>query len=368
MVSSLSNDGEARTVPAERRRGRGAVSNHSGRYEKLNYLAFDDGWGSADAEVAPLRTEVLPDTSRGIIARNKSPDIPFEQSVNPYRGCEHGCFYCYARPTHAWLGLSPGLDFESRIFAKHDAAKLLRAEFAKKGYRPSPIALSGNTDPYQPVERRLKITRGILEVMRDCRHPVMIVTKSQMILRDIDILKDLAARDLVSVAISVTTLDRHLARKMEPRAATPTRRLDTLRILSEAGIPTTVMMAPVIPALNDHEIEAILESAANAGARKAGYVMLRLPLEIADLAAEWLEDTVPDRAQRVINLMREARGGKSYDSSFFSRQRGSGPYAELIKTRFEVAARRCGLNRPMPPLNRRDFRPPAPETGQLSLF
>ena len=355
-------------VPADARRGRGAVSNRSGRFERYSYRAFDDGWGRQDEDVPPLRTRVLADTSRTVIARNKSPDIGFDQSINPYRGCEHGCFYCYARPSHAWLGLSPGLDFESTIFAKHDAPSLLRAELAKKGYRPAVIALSGNTDPYQPVEKELRITRGILEVLLEARNPVAIITKSQMILRDIDILSEMAKLGLVRASLSITTLDRKLARRMEPRAATPTRRLDALHQLSGAGVPTSVLVAPVFPALNDHEIEDILKAAVGAGASRAGYVLARLPLEIADMAMEWLEENAPGRAKHVMNLIRESRGGKDYDSNFFDRQRGTGPYAELIKKRFQLAVRRFGLDKPVPALETRHFRRPAAQSGQLSLF
>jgi DNA repair photolyase len=355
-------------VPADVRRGRGAVSNRSGRFERFQYRAFDDGWGRQDEEAPPFRTKVLADTSRTVIARNKSPDIGFDQSINPYRGCEHGCFYCYARPSHAWLGLSPGLDFESTIFAKHDAPALLRAELSKKAYKPSVIALSGNTDPYQPVEKELRITRGILEVLLEARNPVAVITKSQMIVRDLDILAEMARLNLVRVALSVTTLDRKLARRMEPRAATPTRRLDTLRRLAEAGVPTSVMVAPVFPALNDHEIEDILKAAAGAGVSRAGYVLARLPLEIADMAVEWLEENAPGRAKHVLNLIREARGGRDYDSNFFERQRGTGPYAELIRKRFQLAVRRFGLDAPVPELATTHFQRPKAQSGQLSLF
>lgn len=355
-------------VPAAARRGRGAVSNRSGRFERLQYRAFDDGWGRQDEEAPPLRTRVLADTSRTVIARNKSPDISFDQSINPYRGCEHGCFYCYARPSHAWLGLSPGLDFESTIFAKHDAPTLLRAELSKASYKPSVISLSGNTDPYQPVEKELGITRGILEVLLEARNPVAIITKSQMIVRDLDILTEMARLNLVRVALSITTLDRKLARRMEPRAATPTRRLDTLHRLSAAGVPTSVLVAPVFPALNDHEIEDILKAAAGAGASRAGYVLARLPLEIADMAVEWLEENAPGRARHVMNLIRESRGGKAYDSDFHQRQRGTGPYAELIRKRFQLAVRRFGLDAPAPELTTEHFRKPQAQSGQLSLF
>ena len=295
------------------RKGRGAASNASGRFEAEQRVAFDDGWGSADFEPTPLNTTLSIDTTRTIIARNDSPDIGFDRSINPYRGCEHGCIYCYARPSHAYLGLSPGLDFESRLFYKPQAAALLAAELRKQGYTCRPIALGSNTDPYQPVERRLEITRSILEVLRDFRHPVTIVSKSALIQRDIDILKEMAKQKLAIVTISVTTLDRALARVMEPRAAAPDKRLEAIAALAEAGIPTGVLSAPMIPALNDSEMEAILERARAAGATAGGYTLLRLPLELKALFREWLETHFPDKAAHVLSLVAQAHGGRLYE-------------------------------------------------------
>ena len=296
------------------RKGRGAASNATGRFEAEQRIALDDGWGSADAEPLPFNTTVSINSTRTIIARNNSPDIGFDRSINPYRGCEHGCIYCYARPSHAYLGLSPGLDFESRLFYKPQAAALLAAELRKQGYTCRPIALGSNTDPYQPVERRLGITRSILEVLRDFRHPVTIVSKSALIQRDIDILKEMAKQKLAIVTISVTTLDRALARVMEPRAATPDERLEAIATLAEAGIPTGVLSAPMIPALNDSEMEAILERARAAGATAAGYTLLRLPLELKALFREWLETHFPDKAAHVLSLVAQAHGGRLYNS------------------------------------------------------
>src|SRR4051812_14863309 len=291
-------------VDHERRRGRGSQSNESGRYEPLARIAFDDGWRSLD-ELPPFRTQVTIDATRKIITRNDSPDISFDRSINPYRGCEHGCIYCFARPTHAYLGLSPGLDFESKLFVKPEAADLLEKELAAPSYEPKVIAIGTNTDPYQPIERRYKVMRQILEVLDKCSHPVGIVTKSALVLRDLDILARMAERKLVKVALSVTTLDPQLARIMEPRAATPMRRLETLRRLSQAGVPTTIMTAPIIPAINDMDIERILEAGKMAGVKEAGYVLLRLPLEVRDLFHEWVRTHFPDRADKVINIIRE---------------------------------------------------------------
>ncbi len=359
-------------LPDLPRKGRGAVSNPTGRYEPGRRVAEDDGWGAPDEDdLPPFRTTVAYDASRTIIARNQSPDIPFDQSINPYRGCEHGCVYCYARPTHAYLGLSPGLDFETKLFAKPDAPALLRQELAKPGYRPALIALGTNTDPYQPVERGLRITRGILEVLAECHHPVGIVTKSALIQRDIDILGPMAARGLAMAYVSVTTLDRDLARRMEPRAAAPTRRLETIRALAQAGIPTGVMTAPIIPALNDHEMERILEEAAGAGAAFAGYVLLRLPLEIKDLFSEWLQAHAPGKARHVLSLVRQTHGGALYDPAFGRRMKGEGPYAQLIAQRFKLACERLGFNRQRWRGDISQFRPPVPEPAdrrQLSLF
>jgi DNA repair photolyase len=373
-------------IPQRPKKGRGAVSNASGRYEPFTRVAIDDGWGEgwggADAgpggfgePAAPQGppTEVTWDATRSIIARNSSPDVPFDRSINPYRGCEHGCVYCFARPSHAWLGYSPGLDFETKILAKPEAGALLRKELARKSYKPAPIALGTNTDPYQPVERRLKITRGILEVLKETRHPFTIVTKSNLVLRDLDILAPMARENLVRVMISLTTLDRRLARTMEPRAAAPERRLEAIRTLNAAGVPTGVLTAPVIPAINDAELEALLDAAVRAGARHAGYVLLRLPLEIKDLFAEWLEAHFPDRKAKVLKLVRDTREGALYQSEFGLRQRGNGVYADLIASRFKQAERRLGLNRGVPPLDVAQFEPPraeakASDSRQLSLL
>lgn len=327
------------------RKGRGAASNRSGRYERHAREAFDDGWGTLDEEPAPLRTEVRPDASRTVITRNASPDLGFDRSINPYRGCEHGCVYCYARPSHAYLGLSPGQDFESRIFAKYDAASQLERELDRPGYECSVMALGTNTDPYQPTERRLAITRGILDVLDRRDHPVGIVTKSALVTRDIDILSRMARRRLAVVALSVTTLDRDLARTMEPRASTPRKRLEAMAALSRAGVPVTVMVAPVVPGLTDHEMESIMEAARAAGADRAGYVVLKLPLEVKDLFREWLAAHAPNRARRVLGLLRGMRGGKLYDARFGTRMTGEGPYAALLARRFALAARRLGLER-----------------------
>jgi DNA repair photolyase len=350
------------------RKGRGAVSNATNRYEALTREAADDGWGVLDQELPPLRTTVQVDTTRTIIARNNSPDIPFDQSINPYRGCEHGCVYCYARPTHAYLGLSPGQDFETRLFAKPDAANLLRAELAKPSYRCKVMALGTNTDPYQPIERTWRITRSILEVLSECAHPLGIVTKSALILRDRDILAPMAKRNLARAYVSVTTLERDLARRMEPRAATPELRLAAIRGLAEAGIPVGVMVAPIVPGLNDHEMESILEAARAAGARTAGYVLIRMPLEIKDLFREWLEVHARDRAKRVIALIRDCHDGKDYVPEFRRRQVGTGPFSALIARRFDLAVKRLGLNREGQKLDTTQFRRPTLETKQLSLL
>jgi DNA repair photolyase len=359
-------DGDV-AVEREHRRGRGAQSNGSGRYEPLARIAFDDGWQSFE-ELPPFKTTVTIDTTRRIITRNDSPDISFDRSINPYRGCEHGCIYCFARPTHAYLGLSPGLDFESKLFAKPDAAKLLERELSAPNYVPRTIAIGTNTDPYQPIEREHQIMRRILEVLDRFGHPVGIVTKSALILRDIDILSRMARRKLVKVALSVTTLDGKLARVMEPRAATPARRLEALRQLTAAGVPASVMVAPIIPALNDSEIERILDAAAAAGVREAGYVLLRLPLEVRDLFREWLMANFPDRCRHVFKLIRETRGGKDYDSSWGKRMTGGGPVAWMIGRRFELACEKLGLNKARTTLSVEHFSPPRPQSTQLSLF
>jgi DNA repair photolyase len=333
------------TADPRRLHGRGAVSNATGRYERYVRVVEDYGWAEPEGEDAlpPLKTEITIDATRTIITRNQSPDISFDRSINPYRGCEHGCIYCFARPTHAYLGMSPGADFESRLFVKPNAAELLAKELSAPGYTPKTIAIGTNTDPYQPIEKRLKIMRSVLEVLRDFRHPVGIVTKNALVARDIDILGPMAEMGLARVALSVTTLDRTLARQMEPRASTPTKRLDALRALSAAGIPTAVMFAPIIPALNDGEMENVLAAAKDAGAGAAGYVLLRLPLEIKDLFREWLEANRPDTAKHVISLIRQMRGGKDYDAEWTQRQRGTGPYAQMLAHRFRMAVRRLGL-------------------------
>ncbi|MCK9991524.1 MAG: hypothetical protein Dbin4_00044 [Alphaproteobacteria bacterium] len=360
-------DGAAIVHP-DARRGRGAVSNASGRYEPVQHVTLDDGWGMLDEAPPARKTSVMMDTTRTIIARNNSPDIPFDRSINAYRGCEHGCIYCFARPTHAFLGFSPGLDFESRLLAKPDAPALLEKELCNPNYRPQPIAMGTNTDVYQPVEKHYRITRGILEVLNRFNHPVSIVTKSALITRDIDILSDMASRGLAKVYVSVTTLDRGLARRMEPRAATPCRRLQTIHNLTEAGIPTGVMVAPIIPAINDMEIEAILEAAKKAGAQSAGFVMLRLPLEIKTLFREWLVNEFPDRADKVMSLVRDVRGGRDNDAAFHSRMRGQGPYADMIAARFQIAVRRIGFSMSVRKLDVTQFRVPPRPGDQMDLF
>jgi DNA repair photolyase len=357
-------------LPDRARKGRGSISNRVGRYEPETREAVDDGWrnGGEDDEPTPLRTSVTIDSTRSIIARNQSPDLGFDRSINPYRGCEHGCVYCFARPTHAYLGLSPGLDFESKLFAKPNAGSLLDDELRRRGYRPAVMALGTNTDPYQPVEREMGITRGVLETLEAFNHPVGIVTKSALVLRDLDILAPMAAKGLAQVHLSLTTLDRGLARRMEPRAATPARRLATIEALAKAGVPVGVLTAPMIPALNDMELERLLEAAAGAGATTAGYVLLRLPLEIKELFEEWLRTHVPERADRVLRLVRDTRDGKLYDATFGRRMRGQGPYAELLAKRFRLACQRLGLNRQRwrPELGL--FRPPPRIGDQLSLL
>ena len=355
------------TVDDDRRRGRGARSNHTGRFERTVAEEFDDGWetlGTLDAFAKEMRE----DSARTIITRNDSPDISFDRSINPYRGCEHGCIYCYARPSHCYLGHSAGLDFETKLYVKSNASALLEAELSAPSYRPQTIALGANTDPYQPIEREREVTRAILKVLAKTRHPVGIVTKNALVARDIDILAPMAAQGLAKVAISITTLDRHLARNMEPRASTPQKRLDAVRQLSDAGIPTSVMMAPIIPALNDHEIERVLEAAARAGAREAGYVMLRLPLEIKELFREWLSETYPDRAERILKLLRDMHGGADYVAAFGHRQRGAGPYAEQIALRFRLARKRLGLDNERLGLRTDLFERPFGRGQQLGLF
>ena len=349
-------------------RGRGAVSNAGGRFESRLREAFDDGWTGDDEAPKPLRTVIQPESARVIISRNDSPDVGFDRSINPYRGCEHGCIYCYARPAHAYMGLSPGLDFESHIFFKPEAGRLLEAELSRRGYVPGPIHIGGNTDPYQPQERTLRVTRQVLEVLSRFNHPFSIITKSALILRDIDLIGPMGAANLARVAVSVTTLDRSLARAMEPRAATPERRIGAIRGLAAAGCPVAVMFAPVIPGLNDHELEAVLERAAEAGATGAGYVVLRLPQEIKDLFREWLDAARPDRARRVMSLVRQMRGGQDYDAEWGKRMKGEGPIAEIIAARFKAARKRFGLDQERTPLDVSRFRVPPKAGDQMDLF
>lgn len=353
---------------AEAAKGRGARSNATGRFEPETVEAFDDGWTGEDAGAAPLRTTLTPEHARTIIAKNTSPDIGFDRSINPYKGCEHGCIYCYARPSHAFMGLSPGLDFESRLFFKPEAAGLLERELCKPRYVCKRIHIGGNTDPYQPVERDLGSTRSILEVLQRFRHPFSIITKSVLIGRDADILGPMGREGLASAMISITTLDRGLARAMEPRASTPAKRLEAISRLAEAGCPVGVGFAPVIPGLNDHELEAVLEAAAKAGATSAMYVTLRLPLEIKDLFREWLADARPERAARVMSLIRQTRGGRDYDPDWSQRMKGTGPVAELIATRFKAAVKRYGLDGPRRVLDETKFRVPAGARPQGDLF
>jgi len=352
---------------------RGARSFVQGRFESVARAPFDDGWTPEEPDRRELKTSVTIERARSIVSRNDSPDIGFSQSINPYRGCEHGCIYCYARPSHAYLELSPGLDFETKLFAKTNAAELLRQELSKKGYKPSPIALGANTDCYQPIERKHRITRQILEILSECEHPATIVTKSALIERDLDLLKNLAAKNLVKVFVSIGTLDRGLARKLEPRAASPQRRLAVLKKLSENKIPCGVMVAALIPALNDKTLEQVLEAAAAAGAAEAAFVILRLPNELKTLFKEWLAEHYPQRAEHVMSIVRQMRGGRENDPNFGTRMSGTGNYAELMEKRFDIACRRFGLNRrETPDLDCSRFRPPAlspfPTGGQLELL
>lgn len=350
-----------------RARGRGTLTNKAGRFETHATQAIDDGW-QEDEPLPPLKTQVQEEKCRTIITRNESPDLPFERSINPYRGCEHGCTYCFARPSHAYMGLSAGLDFETKLFAKPDAVEQLKRELASPGYRPRAIAIGTNTDPYQPIERTYRIMRGILEVLLETRHPVSIVTKSALILRDLDVLSQLAKHDLIKVSISVTSLDRHLCATMEPRAAAPQKRLQVIKELAEAGIPTGVLIAPIIPALNDIELEAILDAAFEAGACEAYSILLRLPREVADLFQEWLLHHFPDRYRHVTNVLRSMHGGKLYDSTPGKRMKGQGPYADMMRKRLDVAVRRLGFTGRKTKLNSDHFIAPQPQERQLSLF
>ncbi len=351
----------------ETSRGRGATLQIEGRFESVARERFDDGWTTADEELPPLKTTVTAEKARSVLQRQKSPDLPFEYSLNAYRGCEHGCIYCYARPSHAYLNLSPGLDFETKLFVKPEAAELLRAELGKPGYACAPLALGTNTDPYQPIEREWQITRRVLEVLAERRHPVSIVTKNALVERDIDLLADLARDRLALVFISVTTLDPDIARKMEPRASSPRRRLQAIRRLNEAGIPCGVMAAPVIPFLTDAELEKILEAACEHGARHAGYTLLRLPYELKDLFKDWLAVNYPLKAEHVMSRLRGMRGGRENDPNFGSRFRGEGLFSELLSQRFHKACDRLGLNREELELDTSLFRPPS-KNGQMDLF
>lgn len=351
-------------------KGRGATSNQVERFSAWSREPDEavEFANAAHEHVVQFRTHVTDEIARRIISRNNSPDVPFDRSINPYRGCEHGCIYCFARPTHAYLGLSPGLDFETELYAKRNAAELLRAELTKASYRPAVLALGANTDPYQPIERGLAITRSILEVLEDFNHPVGITTKSALVVRDLDILSRMACKGLVRVFLSVGTLDADLARLLEPRANTPGRRVEAIRRLAEAGVPAGVIVAPIIPALNDYDIERVLEASAQAGAEGAGYVMLRLPLEVRDLFVEWLHAHFPSRAAHVMSLIEQVRDGRHNDANFGSRMRGTGQYAELVRRRFELACRRHGLNLTRRPLDTTQFRRPGAHGPQLNLF
>ncbi|TPN47276.1 MULTISPECIES: PA0069 family radical SAM protein [unclassified Mesorhizobium] len=366
MANAMIEQSGMRIRP-DRNRGRSAGINPSGRFEPVTRHVFDDGWSSLE-ELPPFKTEVQVERPRTIITRNESPDISFDRSINPYRGCEHGCVYCFARPTHSFMGLSPGLDFESKLFAKPDAARLLDKELSKDGYQPRTIAIGTNTDPYQPIEKQYRIMREILEVLEARGHPVGIVTKSALVTRDIDILSRMAERGLAKVALSVTTLDRMLARTMEPRASTPTKRLEAIRQLSDAGIPASVMVAPIIPGLTDQEMERILDSASAAGAREAGYVVLRLPLEVSPIFKDWLLRHYPDRYRHVMSLIRSMRDGKDYDSEWGKRMKGAGPYAWQIGRRFEITAKRLGLNAERRTLRTDQFVAAGKDQEQLMLL
>ena len=350
-------------------KGRGALSNPAGRFEKSDVEAVHDGWYEEE-QPQTIATTVTPERAKHVITKNESPDIGFDYSINPYRGCEHGCIYCYARPSHSYMGLSAGIDFETRLFYKENAGKVLEQELARPGYVPKPIMLGANTDPYQPIERDLRVTRSVLEVLARTRHPVSIITKSALLLRDLDLLADMAADGLATVSISLTTLSAETKRTLEPRTASPQARLKALRELTAAGVPTGVMVAPVIPAITDHEMEAILEAAAAAGAQWAGYVLLRLPYEVKDLFRDWLTEHFPDRAAHVMSLVNEMRGGRDNDPNFGSRMKGTGPVADLIRNRFNIACKRLSLGHLRQSVGQPTtlFRPPVPEGPQMGLF
>ncbi len=366
-ICSMS-DHERHDIDPSRRRGRGTASNRTGRFERLAHVAADDGWNCLEEELPPLRTEVSIEAPRSVISYNKSPDLPFDRSVNPYRGCEHGCVYCFARPTHAYLGMSPGLDFETRLIARPDAPQVLARQLAAKGYRPRTLAIGTNTDPYQPIEKTHRIMRGLLEVLEAFGHPVAIVTKGTLIERDLDILGRMARRNLVRVGVSVTTLDPGLSRAMEPRVPSPARRLAVIRALADAGCVVRIMASPMIPALSDHELESILQAGRDAGAVAASWIMLRLPHEVSLLFQEWLAEQYPGRAARIMARLREMHGGRDYDAAWGKRMRGEGAYAAMVSARFKTAVRRLGLDRDLPQLDCAQFAVPPRIGDQLSLF
>ncbi len=367
FLYAMANIRQNTIVNPDKRRGRGSRSNVSGRFEPVSRSEFDDGWETL-ADAPAFKTEVQEEQAKTVLTRNDSPDIPFSQSLNIYRGCEHGCPYCFARPTHAYLGLSPGLDFESKLFVKTNAVTCLIDEISKKSYKVQSLAMGTNTDPYQPIERQYKLTREVLELCLETGHPVGLVTKSALVLRDLDVLQGLAEYNLVRVGISVTSLDRYVSRSMEPRASTPAKRIAAIEALGGAGVPVIAMLAPVIPGINDHEIENILDRVKDAGAVSAAYVLLRLPLELKELFHEWLETDFPDRAKKVYSIMKTMRGGKLYDSQWGERMRGNGPYADMIASRFGIAVKKLQLNMELPELRTDLFKPPKRKGDQLELF
>lgn len=364
-------DTDPSLLPARKQKGRGAVSNADGRYERFSHHAWDDGWlndADPDFDGAPrIRTTLSVDGARSVITKNQSPDVPFDRSINPYRGCEHGCVYCFARPTHAWLGLSPGLDFETRLFWKPDAANLLRKQLANPRYQPGPVVIGTNTDPYQPIERDHLLTRQIVEVLADCKHPFSIITKNALVCREIDLIAPMAQANRASIAVSVTSLDHRLSNLLEPRASAPHKRLEAIRKLSDAGIPVTVLCAPMIPGLNDSEIENIVAACREAGAQSIGHIVLRLPLEIAHLFEEWLDAHYPNKKEKVLSLIRQMRGGKIYDAKFGDRMRGTGPVADMIARRFDLARRKYNLTGRSLDLDCTGFDRPSSD-GQMRLL